>query len=644
MPTLHYHLLFELGQPQPSSQLLQSSLSGRSVVTDEVVERLQGQHSLASYNNRVEKISWRTIKMTSDRIPGATITSSSSMNAGPSGLATKGVFVPYQSKEQDLGWGVVHLYRDSSDSLDERAKSAWVKDSIASERKQKSNADASRLQSDQCSMLCILAVPSYFTPSDLLGFVGEDMRQDISHVRLVRTSRINRYMVLMRFRNTASAARWQKANNGRAFSSTEPETCHVVYIKSIRYDHRNDEAAGQFPDLSSDPFVSTSKKAARASSSGAQTPSTLASLSSKPAPPPTPALVELPTCPVCLERMDETTGLLTILCQHVFHCSCLERWKGSGCPVCRYTLSHESGIANHLEGAKNVDFGAGSAPLNACIECGADSNLWICLICGVVGCGRYDSAHAYTHYKESGHNFAMDLSSQRVWDYAGDGYVHRLMQSVGDGKLLQMPAARHVQGTGSESSTEDDHVPSSKLDGITIEYTHLLTSQLESQRLYFEEKIAQVADKASKASSSAESSQQSAEEAIARLKKLQLAHDELFSVSLPNLEKARGRADQKAAKSKELAQTLAKDLAEERTVSKSLMSRIKHLEEGSSQMRGENDQLKLEIQDLRDQNRDLLFTICGSEKLKEHGEDFQEGTMIIPDAKKKDKRRPKRPA
>jgi BRCA1-associated protein len=36
---------------------------------------------------------------------------------------------------------------------------------------------------------------------------------------------------------------------------------------------------------------------------------------------------ELPTCPVCLERMDANiTGLLTILCQHTFHCYCLSKW------------------------------------------------------------------------------------------------------------------------------------------------------------------------------------------------------------------------------------------------------------------------------------------------------------------------------
>ena len=36
---------------------------------------------------------------------------------------------------------------------------------------------------------------------------------------------------------------------------------------------------------------------------------------------------ELPTCTVCLERMDESVdGILTILCNHSFHGSCLAKW------------------------------------------------------------------------------------------------------------------------------------------------------------------------------------------------------------------------------------------------------------------------------------------------------------------------------
>ena len=41
-------------------------------------------------------------------------------------------------------------------------------------------------------------------------------------------------------------------------------------------------------------------------------------------PPPLPPFVELPTCPVCLERLDcGVTGLVTSFCSHQFHCTCL---------------------------------------------------------------------------------------------------------------------------------------------------------------------------------------------------------------------------------------------------------------------------------------------------------------------------------
>jgi len=39
---------------------------------------------------------------------------------------------------------------------------------------------------------------------------------------------------------------------------------------------------------------------------------------------------ELPTCPVCLERMDSAvTGLVTVPCSHTFHCQCLSKWGDS---------------------------------------------------------------------------------------------------------------------------------------------------------------------------------------------------------------------------------------------------------------------------------------------------------------------------
>lgn len=125
-------------------------------------------------------------------------------NAG--GLATKGKFVPSDLKDTEIGWGVVHLYRDGQetpdlyDELDETSK---------------------EFKEEDCTTLCILAVPSYMTPSDFLGFMGEQTREDVSHFRLIRTSRANKYMVLMKFREAAKARAWRKEWDGKAFNSME---------------------------------------------------------------------------------------------------------------------------------------------------------------------------------------------------------------------------------------------------------------------------------------------------------------------------------------------------------------------------------------------------------------------------------------
>jgi hypothetical protein len=59
------------------------------------------------------------------------------------------------------------------------------------------------------------------TPSDFLGFVGEPTRENVSHFRLIKTSRANKYMVLMKFREAKRAREWRKQWNGKAFNSME---------------------------------------------------------------------------------------------------------------------------------------------------------------------------------------------------------------------------------------------------------------------------------------------------------------------------------------------------------------------------------------------------------------------------------------
>ncbi|RMJ25623.1 hypothetical protein PHISP_03495 [Aspergillus sp. HF37] len=562
------------------------------------------------------------------------------------GLRTKGRYIPLDQQTSDSVWGIVHLYRDAQEtpylSVDEypadlkgSASARQPSDELGGESRlvrQGGHDEADVLppvQPDEdCTTLCILAVPSYLSPSDFLGFVGEATLDDVSHFRMIRTARANRYMVLMKFRSGKKAREWQRVWNGKVFNSMEPETCHVVFVKTVEIQAiesglRLDVSPSQHNALLN-PLASSLSQQRGASTSQAGS-LTSATLSTKPLAPPTPALIELPTCPVCLERMDETTGLLTIICQHVFHCMCLEKWKGSGCPVCRYTQDE------FRRGSQTLPPGEDPAE---CGVCHSEANLWVCLVCGNVGCGRYDGAHAFAHYGQTSHAFAMDLITQRVWDYVGDAYVHRIIQSKSDGKLVELPAA---DNSALEPPDWTDAVPREKMENMSVEYTHLLTSQLESQRAYFEEIVERAADKASRASAAASSAQESAERATASLHSLQSAHDNLANEMVPAIERDKARAEKRAERFETMARRMEKDWREEKTMNESLMKRIEFLST-------ESETLKASNADLTEQNRDLSFFISGSEQLKDQSEDVVQGTVSVPEpgSSKKGKRRGKK--
>lgn len=221
-----------------------------------------------------------------------------------------------------------------------------------------------------------------------------------------------------RFRSIESTMEFYKTYNGAPYNSLEPDSlCHAVWVSGVEWGNDSNPPLGH---------------------------------------------TELPTCPVCLERMDESVdGVLTILCNHAFHANCLIKWGDSTCPVCRCVQTPELSESS------------------VCMECEGTEALWICLICGHVGCGRYQGGHAASHYRTTNHTYALQLGTNRVWDYAGDNFVHRLLQSKGDGKLV-------ATQTPMEGDSDE------KIDSIQLEYTYLLTSQLDTQREFYEEKLARL--------------------------------------------------------------------------------------------------------------------------------------------------------
>lgn len=146
----------------------------------------------------------------------------------------------------------------------------------------------------------MLAVPALVTSRELLTFLSPGIR-NIRQLRIIRDQSPNQYMVLITFRSQVcslchyfvyiytfskkTANRFYEEFDGKPFNSIEPELCRLVYVDRIETSKDNNGCL------------------------------------------PIDGCIELPTCAVCLERMDESVdAVLTVLCNHSFHSACLSQW------------------------------------------------------------------------------------------------------------------------------------------------------------------------------------------------------------------------------------------------------------------------------------------------------------------------------
>lgn len=465
-----------------------------------------------------------------------------------------------------IGNGIVKLFKDSAIENDDNDELYQHPQQLQEE--------------DTTNILCILAVPTYLNITELLEFIGESNSKEITHLRLVRTGTgESRYMALMKFRDGKSASRFYVERNNKMFSKDGTgERCETVWVREIKGNVRS------IPFLHDDPFVNPGSSII-----------------------PSQSAVELPICPVCLERMDSNvTGLLTIQCQHTFHCQCLSKWQDGSCPVCRYTQYNNSQFGYDIPLTVQ---GTSSAP-RACSVCKIQKNLWICLVCGNLGCGRYDKAHAYEHHIHSGHCFVMDIETQRVWDYGNDTYVHRLIQNQVDGKVVELPGPQSSHGKSKSEKTLDDK--KGKEGSSSIDYgdfeiddfvADMVITQLESQREYYESLLSLTTQK------------------LSGLQAKELRNKEL-SKELAQKEKDLERYHLKQSSLQQSFTELMKKYKEEKAINESTFEKLKKLQE-------EDLKKNSELDELRDTVRDLMFFHEAQEKLKDADEDIKEGQIIM---------------
>ena len=399
-------------------------------------------------------------------------------------------------------------------------------------------------------MLCMIGVPAKIKSPDLLQFTAP-CHSELEMMRVIQDSSPNQYMTLLRFRCQEAADEFYQAFNGQRFNTLESDVCSLVYVSKVE----------------------TCKESEYFPMAGH---------------------TELPLCSICLERMDESIStVLTILCNHSFHGSCLAQWEDSTCPVCRHVQTPEV-VAEQR-----------------CSDCQSSEDLWICLVCGYVGCGRYVGGHSHAHFAQTQHCYTMELGANRVWDYVGDNFVHRLVQTeCADGKIVEAG-----NGSGGRASDDCKADGAKNIDGITVnsdeqldsiqlEYTYLLTSQLEAQRRYFEEKIKRLE----------EDSHQEMEEVMSRAL-ASMEESKTMEEKMASLSKEKAKAETKLGQMTAKMGKVTEALKEEQHLNESLRKNQSQLQDQLATLKKADAEKDKTIEELQDQMRDLMVFIGAQSKI-----------------------------
>jgi len=215
----------------------------------------------------------------------------------------------------------------------------------------------------------------------------------------------------------------------------------------------------------------------------------------------------------------------------------------------------------------------------------------------------------------------LELETQRVWDYAGDGYVHRLIQNKADGKLVELPSAASsmTMSSGSRDGggpSAADALSAEKIEAIGIEYSYLLTSQLDSQRTYYEAQTAEMREQVSELKSLVEKLSADVEESRQRSRDEEAHRRKEAEERVAEVDRARAKAERRAEKAWELARSLEKELKEERAVSEGLLKNLAAAKERAEKAEQEKDALKAKVAELDDQLRDVMFFIEARDKIE----------------------------
>ncbi|XP_078355315.1 uncharacterized protein LOC144639924 isoform X2 [Oculina patagonica] len=224
-------------------------------------------------------------------------------------------------------------------------------------------------------------------------------------------------------------------------------------------------------------------------------------------------------------------------------------------------------------------------------------NLCLCLTCRyAVG---YLKSHAERHFQETGHSSSLELFSPREWVFQEENFAPRLRKQQRYGKL-------DINcGSGQQESQS----------------TYPLTSELEWQKFFFEEKKSEIEKDAAEQMNSTREQENKALEKCKQLS-LKLCKAE---------EETKDKAERNTKENTE-AEKLANDLKKEQELNKRLSEDQKSwkekLKQTEAKLQAEQEARKQEVGDLKEQIADLKYHLGGQEVVAARQE-LQDGQVFV---------------
>ncbi|KAH9577436.1 zinc finger protein [Trypanosoma melophagium] len=186
----------------------------------------------------------------------------------------------------------------------------------------------------------------------------------------------------------------------------------------------------------------------------------------------------VPTCTICAERLEPTlTGYTarTCRCDPPSACACMT--EHSSCVVCAALLRMQRG------GGSNVP----------CEVCHLAGDPWICLVCGFVGCSRYQAQHAKHHFLQERHFFSMSLLTQQIWDYDSDAFVHRVVvlfdTATGAMQRVQYPDRDNLPSSLADDTGDTVTAEKAKKKHINAKYDSTVETSNEQLALMIKHQL-----------------------------------------------------------------------------------------------------------------------------------------------------------